>query len=160
MQILASGSYDDTIKLYVDDPQDDWFCCATLTGHQSTVWSLSWSPNGKYLASASDDKTVRVWRRNGEYEFKCVLVLEGQERSVYSVSWGVGKSSQENDSSLGCIASAGGDGVVRVWDLSVRSVSTSQNSYQTHLPSGKSFLHGRRSIGQTHCSSACSAWSF
>ncbi|KAF8828252.1 hypothetical protein HHX47_DHR4001000 [Lentinula edodes] len=124
VDILASGSYDDTIKLYVDDPQDDWFCCATLTGHQSTVWSLSWSPNGKYLASASDDKTVRLWRRNGEYDFKCVLVLEGQERSVYSVSWGVGKSSQENDSSLGWIASAGGDGVVRVWDLSENPSST------------------------------------
>ncbi|KAJ3754716.1 WD40-repeat-containing domain protein [Lentinula raphanica] len=84
VDILASGSYDDTIKLYVDDPQDDWYCCATLTGHESTVWSLSWSPNGKYLASTSDDKTVRIWRRVGEHAFKCVLVLEGHERSVYS----------------------------------------------------------------------------
>lgn len=120
MQILASGSYDDTIKLYVDDPQDDWFCCTTLTGHGSTVWALSWSPNGKYLASASDDRTVRVWRRVGEYDFKCVLVLESHERSVYSVSWGVGN---KTDLSLGWIASAGGDGIIRVWDISVSARS-------------------------------------
>jgi len=36
-QILASASYDDTIKLYIDDPSDDWFAFATLTDHTSTV---------------------------------------------------------------------------------------------------------------------------
>ncbi len=114
VQILASGSYDDTIKLYVDDPEDDWFCCATLTGHKSTVWALAWSPSGQYLASGSDDKTVRVWKRTGQFEFKQVLVLEGHERPVYSVSWGKGKGK-----GAGWLASAGGDGVVRVWELAV-----------------------------------------
>ncbi|KAF5389731.1 hypothetical protein D9757_006060 [Collybiopsis confluens] len=121
-ELLASGSYDDTIKLYIDDPQDDWFCCATLSGHESTVWSLSWSPNGKYLASASDDRTVRIWRRVGEYEFKCVLILDGHDRTVFSVSWGKGRAgksdSEEDKESLGWIASAGGDGTIRIWEVS------------------------------------------
>lgn len=44
-QILASASYDDTIKLYTEDPsEDDWFCFSTLTGHESTVWALAWCP--------------------------------------------------------------------------------------------------------------------
>jgi len=131
---LASGSYDDTIKLYVDDPSDDWYCFTTLKGHDSTVWSLSWSPCGRYLASASDDKTVRIWAyvdsatgvaqvkppsvlasSQGEGRWVHVAILDAGERSVYSVSWGKGKSGK----GLGWLASAGGDGTVRVWDVLV-----------------------------------------
>ncbi|KAF7313465.1 putative cytosolic iron-sulfur protein assembly protein 1 [Mycena chlorophos] len=98
-EILASASYDDTIKLYIEDPSDDWYCFLTLTGHTSTVWSLAWSPNNSFLASASDDKTVRIWRRVAEHKW----------------DWGVGKP--ESATSLGWLAAAGGDGVLRVWDI-------------------------------------------
>lgn len=117
VQILASGSYDDTIKLYIDDPSDDWFCFSTLTGHTSTVWSVAWSPKGSYLASASDDRTVRIWKRIAEHKWECVLVLGGHERTVYSVSWGVGTGTEEG--SLGWIASGGGDGAINIWELFV-----------------------------------------
>ncbi|TEB24514.1 WD40 repeat-like protein [Coprinellus micaceus] len=141
-EILASGSYDDTIKLYVDDPSDDWYCFTTLKGHDSTVWSLAWSPCGRYLASASDDKTLRIWayadisataaenageKNNkvlqvkppsaltsgqGDGRWVQVSVVEDAERSLYSVSWGKGKSG-----GLGWVASVGGDGTLRVYDI-------------------------------------------
>ncbi|KAF7301621.1 putative cytosolic iron-sulfur protein assembly protein 1 [Mycena indigotica] len=114
-EILASASYDDTIKLYIDDPSDDWFCFSTLTGHTSTVWSLAWSPTNSYLASASDDKTVRIWRRVAEHKWECALVISGNQRTVFSVSWGVGKSSTP---SLGWLAAVGGDGFIRIWEIS------------------------------------------
>ena len=38
-------------------------CCATLEGHESTVWSLAFDPSGQRLASCSDDRTVRIWRQ-------------------------------------------------------------------------------------------------
>ncbi|KAJ7067911.1 WD40-repeat-containing domain protein [Mycena amicta] len=114
-EILASASYDDTIKMYLDGPSDDWFCFLTLTGHTSTVWSVAWSPKDSYLASASDDKTVRIWRRVAEHKWECALVIEGNERTVFSVSWGVGKPSTP---SLGWLAAVGGDGVLRVWEIS------------------------------------------
>ncbi|HTU27339.1 MAG TPA: WD40 repeat domain-containing protein [Pirellulales bacterium] len=32
-----------------------------LTGHQSYIWDLSFSPDGTHLASASSDRSARVW---------------------------------------------------------------------------------------------------
>jgi WD40 repeat protein len=34
---------------------------STLTGHNSWVRSVSFSPDGKTLASGSHDKTIKVW---------------------------------------------------------------------------------------------------
>lgn len=63
-QLLASASYDDTIKLYAADPYDDeWTCIDTLTSHTATVWTLSFSPCGRYLASAGDDLVIKLWER-------------------------------------------------------------------------------------------------
>lgn len=133
-QILASASYDDTIKLYIDDPSEDWFCFSTLSGHKSTVWSLSWSPQGSYLASSSDDLTVRIWKRVKEHEWKFVLELRGHERSIYSISWGVGKGTSEN---LGWLATTGGDGKINIWEITVcltfipRQIETDKPSQET-----------------------------
>lgn len=143
-ELLASASYDDNILLYVDDPQDDWFAFTTLSGHTSTVWSLAFSPCGSMLASASDDRTIRIWQRYpkppvvganqlvrvgkgstaAEGEWKAAFTItDAHERSIYSVTWGKtppGHSSigaSEND--RGWIASTGGDGHIKVWNISV-----------------------------------------
>lgn len=136
---MASASYDDQIRLYQDDPSDDWFSYATLTGHTSTVWSISFSPCGDYLASASDDETVRIWRRLNEVEagerglkvdgkmpgrpgekWICVQVLKGWwQRTVYHVDWtddgGEQRGGTSGSRSLGRLAAGGGDGRICVF---------------------------------------------
>jgi WD40 repeat protein len=85
--LLASGSYDDTVRLYREDV-DDWVCCSVLAGHEATVWCVTFEPemasswlemdsltkeqreflekrkeSGPRLASCSDDLSIRIWRR-------------------------------------------------------------------------------------------------
>ncbi|KDQ10275.1 hypothetical protein BOTBODRAFT_36386 [Botryobasidium botryosum FD-172 SS1] len=123
-EILASGSYDDTINIYADDPADDWYPLTSLKGHTSTVWCLSFSPCGTYLASGSDDRTIRIWMRaidrsagvvvgvGGKERWEPVgLIPNAGERTVYSISWGAGKGG------LGWLACTGGDGWIRVWEI-------------------------------------------
>jgi WD40 repeat protein len=89
-QTLASCSYDDSIKFWVQS-DDDWVCVSTLTGHESTVWCLDFTPDGRYMASCSDDKTVKIWERNeagSKTLYSLVSTLSGyHDRPVYSVSW-------------------------------------------------------------------------
>lgn len=83
-ELLASGAYDDTIRLHHDDEAEgDWMSIAVLTGHDGTVWDLKfesyvnlasypaetrveeviadWAPR---LMSCSDDMTIRVWKKD------------------------------------------------------------------------------------------------
>ncbi|KAF5860979.1 hypothetical protein ETB97_000889, partial [Aspergillus alliaceus] len=55
---LASGSHDNTIKLW--DPTTGELR-QTLEGHSGWVLSVTFSPDGKQLASGSSDKTIKLW---------------------------------------------------------------------------------------------------
>ncbi|KQK82424.1 hypothetical protein AAES_74784 [Amazona aestiva] len=111
--------YDDTVKLYWEE-EDDWVCCATLEGHQSTVWSVAFDRSGERLASCSDDRTVRVWQRfrpgnqrgvpcsSTEPTWKCVCNLSGYHtRTIYDVAW---------CHLTGALATACGDDAIRVFE--------------------------------------------
>lgn len=101
LDILASASYDNSIKMYKEDPADnDWMCICTLTGHTSTVWSISFDGSGNRLASCSDDRTVKIWQcympgneegiatPDGDMVWKCVCTISGHHtRSIYDISW-------------------------------------------------------------------------
>jgi WD40 repeat protein len=58
-KILASGSWDDTIRLW--DVNTGRPIGQPLTGHTSSVESVAFSPDGKTLASGSGDHTIRLW---------------------------------------------------------------------------------------------------
>lgn len=78
-EILASGSYDDTVRLWRDvEEEGDWACVSVLEGHDGTVWDLCWEgwvadwqkavPGWELdweprIITCSDDLSLRVWRR-------------------------------------------------------------------------------------------------
>lgn len=90
-ELLASASYDDTVRLSREDSEGEWVCVAVLQGHSGTVWGMDWeSPPVKAdgdderppatrplrLITCSSDLTIRVWRR---------VLPEGQpDRPPYS----------------------------------------------------------------------------
>ena len=57
-EILASGSADNTLKLWDVTDGDE---TATLYGHTSSVMSVAWSPDGATIVSASDNNTLKLW---------------------------------------------------------------------------------------------------
>ncbi|GIY63402.1 hypothetical protein CDAR_308161 [Caerostris darwini] len=56
--ILASASFDSTVRLW---EVERGACLYTLTKHCEPVYSVAFSPDGKYLASGSFDKCVHIW---------------------------------------------------------------------------------------------------
>jgi transducin (beta)-like 1 len=55
---LATASYDATIKLW---DVEEGKCMHTLRAHSDPVYSVAFSPDGKYVASGSFDKRLHVW---------------------------------------------------------------------------------------------------
>ena len=92
-QILASGSKDQTVKLWrVSDRT--LFC--TLAGHTGPVGSVIFAPDGQNLAAGSGDKTIKLWRvsdgfltrtlaRHTSYVNSVAFSPDGQ--SIASGSW-------------------------------------------------------------------------
>jgi WD40 repeat protein len=151
-QILFSGSYDDTVKVWGFDEDDECYCLHTLTGHASTVWGIAvqdntpvdedpskpyYEPPSRMLTCGSD-LSLRLWeqdippggkdRARGEWREK--HILNGLHQfPIYSVSWNSDPRVQcENIlagtgiASGGLIATGGGDNTINI--LQIRADSS------------------------------------
>ena len=59
-QILVSGSYDQTVKLW---HMSTGQMVNTLVGHQAAVCSVAYSLDGTLIVSGSADNTVKIWQQ-------------------------------------------------------------------------------------------------
>ncbi|KAJ4528072.1 hypothetical protein HRR83_000823 [Exophiala dermatitidis] len=103
--ILATGSYDATIKIWNLDTGEE---LRTLRGHAMGIRCLQFDDNK--LISGSLDKTLKVWNwRTGE----CIATYNGHTEGVIALHF---------DSSI--LVSGSVDHTARVWNFQDRSVFT------------------------------------
>lgn len=130
-----------------------------LTGHQSYVTALAFSPDGQTLASGSQDRTARIWnlaarrqqsqftnhtRGSGSLAFSAdgrTLAMIGENQAIRVVDVETGELKAElrghlkDVSSLAfspdgqTLLSAGEDGTIRVWNLAPRAEETSAHAF-------------------------------
>jgi serine/threonine protein kinase len=101
-QTLASGSSDNTIKLW--NLATGWEI-RTLKGHSGWVYSVAFSPDGETLASGSLDKTIKLWNLATGRE---IGILMGHSDSVRSVAI-------IYDGEI--LASGSTDNTIKLWNL-------------------------------------------
>lgn len=80
-EILLSGSYDDTIKVWAEDA-GDWYNAASISAHTSTVWSLAAAPGGSRLISGSADESIGIFKCYTNKEKKALFPDEEKGRYV------------------------------------------------------------------------------
>ncbi len=103
-QILASGSWDKSIRLWHLQPSEA--SPQILGEHDDNIMSVAVSPDGRWLASGGWDKTVRLWdlsQPNAESK-----VIGKHEDKVFAVAF------NQNSQML---ASAGADRKIKLWNL-------------------------------------------
>ena len=112
-KFLASGSDDDTIRIWALNKKTNKFTCIQVLDEErgGGVDVVSWSPDGQTLASGSDNNTVRIWKFNKEtnkLEYIQVLNTEcgGHTNWVWSVNW-----SPDGQR----LASGSDDKTIRIW---------------------------------------------
>jgi WD40 repeat protein len=76
-----------------------------LEGHQDSVTSVSFSPDGQMLASGSLDKTIKLWSVRDAKELK---TLQGHSAWVWETSF-----SPDGQT----LASVSDDGTIKLWSL-------------------------------------------
>ncbi|KAL5543070.1 hypothetical protein UlMin_010780 [Ulmus minor] len=102
-ELLVSGSDDWTVFLW--EPFVSKQPKTRMTGHQSTVNQVCFSPDGRWIASASFDRSIKLW--NGATG-KFVATFRGHVGKVFQISW-------SSDSRL--LLSGSEDSTLKVWDV-------------------------------------------
>ena len=82
----------------------------TLRGHESTLGSAAFSPDGSRIVTASDDKTARIWDSATGQQ---IAVLRGHTGRVRSAAFSPDGSR---------IVTASSDSTARVWDVATAAV--------------------------------------
>lgn len=145
--LFASASQDRTVKIWsVEEGEVQ----GVLRGHRRGVWSVKFAPKDTppisgdsgpasssrgLVLTGSGDKTVKIWSLT---DYSCLRTLEGHTNSVLKVLWMPLPQQTKDSKSDGPrpthsrkiqIATAGGDGLVKVWDAQTGECDTTLDNH-------------------------------
>jgi len=112
-KILASGSKDNTVKLW---GVASGLLLRTLEGHSNWVNLVAFSADGKTLASGGEDKTVRLW---DVASGRTLRTLEGHSDRINSVAFSADGQTLVSGSGRAVDPT---DKTVRLWDVTSGSL--------------------------------------
>ncbi|SAM07989.1 hypothetical protein [Absidia glauca] len=101
---IVTGSDDSQIRIFNYNTHEK---VASFEGHPDYIRCLAVHPSQPLVISGSDDMTIRLW--DWEKGWKCVQVFEGHLHFVMHLTF--------NPKDSNTFASAGLDGMVKVWSL-------------------------------------------
>lgn len=149
--LFASASQDRTVKIWSTEEGE---VQGILRGHKRGVWTVAFAPkdtpsisgdNGPASSSrgliltGSGDKSIKIWSLN---DYSCLRTLEGHTNSVLKVLWlpTTPPPAKDDDDAAPTpskrptqVASAGGDGLVKIWDASTGEVAATQDNHTDRI---------------------------
>ncbi|KAL1874759.1 hypothetical protein VTK73DRAFT_236 [Phialemonium thermophilum] len=140
-QLFASASQDKTVKIWdveVGEVQ------GILKGHRRGVWTVKFAPPGVPLIQGEQgsvsgkgavltggvDKTIKLWNLA---DYTCLRTFEGHSNSVLKVVWLNVTSGEKAAKGSPQFASAGGDGLVKVWDANLGETECTLDNHEDRV---------------------------
>lgn len=139
--LFASASQDKTVKIWSADVGE---VQGILRGHRRGVWSVQFSPAQMPVLSGDDgpvagrgvvltgsgDKSVKLWSLA---DYTCIRTFEGHSNSVLKVAWLRMPSQQEQSKRPVHFVTAGGDGLVKVWDANTGESACTLDNHEDRV---------------------------
>lgn len=139
--LFASASQDKVVKIWSIEEGE---VQGILRGHRRGVWSVRFAPPklpalqgdegsvaGKgVVLTGSGDKTVKLWNLN---DYSCIRTFEGHSNSVLKVAWLNAPKPGDQSGRPVLVASAAGDGLVKVWDTNSGEAACTLDNHEDRV---------------------------